>query len=166
MREWRNRQTRTFEGRVVSPYRFKSGPSHQIRTSRLIETLRFFSFISVSKKPLASAVFGIHRVKVLPSNNVFSLSAAHFLCRIYLKLSVSIKKWNRKFWPRPFVSIVYPFVSTVGLFVSKVWFYSACQHLFFLTDLLILYIPFSCEITLARNSFITISYLVSPVTAF
>ena len=54
--------------------------------------LGFFSFISVSNKPFACAVFGIHRVKVLPSDNVFSLSAAHFLCQNYLKLSVSIKK--------------------------------------------------------------------------
>ena len=28
MREWRNRQTRTFEGRVVIPYGFKSRLSH------------------------------------------------------------------------------------------------------------------------------------------
>ena len=31
MREWRNRQTRTFEGRVVIPYGFKSRLSHQER---------------------------------------------------------------------------------------------------------------------------------------
>ena len=98
------------------------GVQRQIRTSRLIETLRFLLCISVSKKPFARAVFGMHRVKVLPSNNVFSLSAAHFLCRNCPKISASIKKWNRKFWPRLFVSIIYPFVSTVGLFVSKVWF--------------------------------------------
>ena len=94
----------------------------QIRTSRLIETLRFLLCISVSKKPFACAVFGIHRVKVLLCDNVFSLSAAHFLCRNCPKISVSIKKWNRKNLPRPFVSIVYPFVSTVRHFVSKVWF--------------------------------------------
>ena len=29
LREWRNRQTRTFEGRVVIPYGFKSRLSHQ-----------------------------------------------------------------------------------------------------------------------------------------
>ena len=29
MREWRNWQTRTFEGRVVTPYGFKSRLSHQ-----------------------------------------------------------------------------------------------------------------------------------------
>ena len=52
----------------------------QIRTSRLIEILRFLSFVSVSNKPFACAVFGIHRVKVLLCNNDFSLSAAHFLC--------------------------------------------------------------------------------------
>ena len=94
----------------------------QIRTSRFLSTLRFLSFVSVSNKPFACAVFGIHRVKVLPSDNVFSLSAAHFLRRICLKISVSIKKWNRKNLPRPFVSIVYPFVSKVRHFVSKVWF--------------------------------------------
>ena len=94
----------------------------QIRTSRLIETLRFLLCISVSKKPFACAVFGIHRVKVLLCDNVFSLSAAHFLCRNCPKISISIKKWNRKNLPRPFVSIVYPFVSTVRHFVSKVWF--------------------------------------------
>ena len=31
MRGWRNRQTRTFEGRVVTPCGFKSHPSHQQR---------------------------------------------------------------------------------------------------------------------------------------
>ena len=34
LREWRNRQTRTFEGRVVIPYGFKSRLSHQIKKSR------------------------------------------------------------------------------------------------------------------------------------
>ena len=101
--------------------RFKSCHSDQIRTSRLIETLRFLLCISVSNKPFAREVFGIHRVKVLLCVNDFSLSAAHFLCRNCPKISVSIKKWNRKNLPRPFVSIVYSFVSTVGLFVSKVW---------------------------------------------
>ena len=33
MRGWRNRQTRTFEGRVVYPCRFKSGPSHHVGAS-------------------------------------------------------------------------------------------------------------------------------------
>ena len=33
MREWRNRQTRTFEGRVVIPYGFKSRLSHHIEYS-------------------------------------------------------------------------------------------------------------------------------------
>ena len=88
--------------------------SSKIKTSRLIETLRFLFFISASNKPLDRAAFGIHRVKVLLCDNVFSLSAAHFWGRNCPKISVSIKKWNRKFWPRPFVS-------TVRLFVSKVW---------------------------------------------
>ena len=34
MREWRNRQTRTFEGRVVIPYGFKSRLSHQEDSAR------------------------------------------------------------------------------------------------------------------------------------
>ena len=96
---------------------FESLMAHQIRTSRLIETLRFFSFVSVSNKHFTCAVFGIHRVKVLPSNNVFSLSATHFLCQNCLKISVLIKKWNRKILPRPFVS-------AVRHFVSKVWLYT------------------------------------------
>lgn len=96
----------------------------QIRTSRLIETLRFLSFASVSNKPFACAVFGIHRVKVLLCVNDFSLSAAHFLYWNCLKLPVSIKRWNRKILLRPFVSIVYPFVSRVRHFVSKVWLYT------------------------------------------
>ena len=33
MREWRNWQTRTFEGRVVTPYGFKSRFSHQVITT-------------------------------------------------------------------------------------------------------------------------------------
>ena len=33
-REWRNRQTRTFEGRVVIPYGFKSRLSHQEDSAR------------------------------------------------------------------------------------------------------------------------------------
>ena len=40
MREWRNRQTRTFEGRVVIPYGFKSRLSHQ----DLVSTRSFFYF--------------------------------------------------------------------------------------------------------------------------
>ena len=80
----------------------------------MIETLRFLLCISVSKKPFARAVFGMHRVKVLLCDNDFSLSAAHFLYWNCPKISVSIKKWNRKNLPRPFVS-------TVGLFVSALW---------------------------------------------
>ncbi len=40
MREWRNRQTRTFEGRVVIPYGFKSRLSHQKEESQ--ERLFFY----------------------------------------------------------------------------------------------------------------------------
>ncbi len=66
--------------------------SSKIKTSRLIETLRFLFFISASNKPLDRAAFGIHRVKVLLCDNVFSLSAAHFWGRNCPKISVSIKK--------------------------------------------------------------------------
>ena len=79
--------------------RIKIDRQCQIRTSRLIETLRFFSFVLVSNKPFACAVFGIHRVKVLPSDNVFSLSAAHFLCRNCPKISISIKNETVKIYP-------------------------------------------------------------------
>ena len=41
MREWRNWQTRTFEGRVVTPYGFKSRFSHQ--KSRIILIRLFLS---------------------------------------------------------------------------------------------------------------------------
>ena len=37
LREWRNRQTRTFEGRVSSMYGFKSRLPHQIRTQNRIQ---------------------------------------------------------------------------------------------------------------------------------
>ncbi len=40
LREWRNRQTRTFEGRVVIPYGFKSRLSHQKKAQR--DALGFF----------------------------------------------------------------------------------------------------------------------------
>ncbi len=66
--------------------------SSKIKTSRLIETLRFLFCISVSNKPLDCAVFGIHLVKVLLCDNVFYLSAAHFWGRNCPKISVSIKK--------------------------------------------------------------------------
>ena len=41
MREWRNRQTRTFEGRVVIPYGFKSRLSHQNRVITFVIALFF-----------------------------------------------------------------------------------------------------------------------------
>ena len=40
-REWRNRQTRTFEGRVVIPYGFKSRLSHQNRVITFVIALFF-----------------------------------------------------------------------------------------------------------------------------
>ena len=42
MREWRNRQTRTCEGRVVIPYGFKSRLSHQ-KADELLVCLLFIS---------------------------------------------------------------------------------------------------------------------------
>lgn len=47
--------------------------------------MRFLLYISVSNKPFACAVFGMHRVKVLLCDSDFSLSAAHFLRRICLR---------------------------------------------------------------------------------
>ena len=44
LREWRNRQTRTFEGRVSSTYGFKSRLPHQQRASR---KTCFFVFCAV-----------------------------------------------------------------------------------------------------------------------
>ena len=43
MREWRNRQTRTFEGRVVIPYGFKSRLSHQKADELLVCLLFIFT---------------------------------------------------------------------------------------------------------------------------
>ena len=42
MRVWRNRQTRTFEGRVVIPYGFKSHHSHQEKDKHFVFILFFF----------------------------------------------------------------------------------------------------------------------------
>ena len=55
MREWRNRQTRTFEGRVVIPYGFKSRLSHQNRQA-FNKACRFFFL------PLHSSLFIIRRI--------------------------------------------------------------------------------------------------------
>ena len=62
LREWRNRQTRTFEGRVVIPYGFKSRLSHQ----------RGF----LQRNPLFNSRFsekfclgGLHRVKINKQRN-------------------------------------------------------------------------------------------------
>ena len=48
MRGWRNWQTRTFEGRMVTPCGFKSRSSHQTPTSRCF--LLLFETIMFSKK--------------------------------------------------------------------------------------------------------------------
>ena len=50
LREWRNRQTRTFEGRVVIPYGFKSRLSHQ-KQSIPIGMLCFFVMIKTGLGP-------------------------------------------------------------------------------------------------------------------
>ncbi len=44
-REWRNWQTRTFEGRVVHPYGFKSRLSHQ-----KIDKFRLVDFLFIAKQ--------------------------------------------------------------------------------------------------------------------
>ena len=93
------------------------GVQRQIRTSRLIETLGFLFYISVSKKPFAYAIFRTIRVKVLLYVSNLLSSTAPFLWLFRLEISVMPKKWNRKIWPRPFVSFVWPIVSTVWLFV-------------------------------------------------
>ena len=48
MREWRNRQTRTFEGRVVIPYGFKSRLSHQKADEHLVYLLFIFTDKNIS----------------------------------------------------------------------------------------------------------------------
>ena len=92
-------------------------PNKNLKVDRNLGVLLFyFGF----KKTFACAVFGIHRVKVLLCDNVFSLSAAHFCAEIARKYPFQSKNETVKFYPRPFVSIVYPFVSIVYPFVSKV----------------------------------------------
>ena len=52
MREWRNRQTRTFEGRVVIPYGFKSRLSHQKKALAIASA--FFSSIRLTASSIAT----------------------------------------------------------------------------------------------------------------
>ena len=54
LREWRNRQTRTFEGRVVIPYGFKSRLSHQTESGRNSRSDSFFlgSFVARDESPI------------------------------------------------------------------------------------------------------------------
>ena len=54
MREWRNWQTRTFEGRVVHPYGFKSRFSHHITTIGLIQRCQSFLFTKIGGSILSS----------------------------------------------------------------------------------------------------------------
>ena len=51
MRVWRNRQTRTFEGRVVIPYGFKSHHSHQ-KADELLVCLLFLFLPTYSPRDL------------------------------------------------------------------------------------------------------------------
>ena len=54
MREWRNWQTRTFEGRVDSPYGFKSRFSHQQKTHFCLPTkVRFLNDVCLRQMMLA-----------------------------------------------------------------------------------------------------------------
>ena len=62
MRGWRNRQTRTFEGRVVIPCEFKSRSSHQIK-NRVIELedslmTRFFVAFTDNARNARITIFG------------------------------------------------------------------------------------------------------------
>ena len=50
-------------------------PNKNLKVDRNLEVLLF---ISVSNKPFACAVFGIHRVKVLLCDNVFLLIGSTF----------------------------------------------------------------------------------------
>ena len=47
MREWRNWQTRTFEGRVVTPYGFKSRFSHQKAPEQIARVFCFYRNLKV-----------------------------------------------------------------------------------------------------------------------
>ena len=54
--------------------------SSKIKTSRLIETLRFLFFISASNKPLDCAVFGIHHRGECRCAIMFSPYRQHIFC--------------------------------------------------------------------------------------
>lgn len=93
MRPWRNWQTRMVQVHVKAiSWRFKSSWPHQIRTSRLIETLGFLFYISVSKKPFAYAIFRTIRVKVLLYVSNLLSSTAPFLWLFRLEIYVMPKK--------------------------------------------------------------------------
>ena len=61
MREWRNWQTRTFEGRVVLPYGFKSRLSHQVLGGFQRDPPKTEKRIRLCAPPRCS---GSHRVKM------------------------------------------------------------------------------------------------------
>ena len=56
-REWRNRQTRTFEGRVVIPYGFKSRLSHQTPPFRRWSFSLFSAVLSYEKANRNSLIY-------------------------------------------------------------------------------------------------------------
>ena len=57
LREWRNRQTRTFEGRVVIPYGFKSRLSHQTPPFRRWSFSLFSAVFSYEKANRNSLIY-------------------------------------------------------------------------------------------------------------
>ena len=72
-REWRNRQTRTFEGRVVIPYGFKSRLSHQNRVDTLRLSALFFCWDLNPKR--------VRSVKKTVQRTVFSSEVLAGYCR-------------------------------------------------------------------------------------
>ena len=72
-REWRNRQTRTFEGRVVIPYGFKSRLSHQNRANTFRCWLCFYMW-DLNPKRVRSVKKTVHRT-------VFSSEVRDGYCR-------------------------------------------------------------------------------------
>ena len=65
VRGWRNRQTRTFEGRVVIPCEFKSRPSHQVKSYILRDQNVAFSYIFIINLHLKHPIIPL----VNPSTN-------------------------------------------------------------------------------------------------
>ena len=90
VRGWRNRQTRTFEGRVVIPCEFKSRPSHQLIAGSMLPAMSFFflcqSAARALRPPLAAGrvlcypVRGLVRPFVPPCGHA-ARGALFFFCR-------------------------------------------------------------------------------------